>query len=153
MRLALKRKTLIPVCSAVLAVIWIYVGLAHHGFWDKLKGPLPGFVPSLMAGLMLFASIIGIVQSFKEKEEADRLENWVIVLASAMVIALVFLIGMIPSLMLFVFVWLRYYEKTNWKQTITVLIISFGIAYGVFVLWLDVPFPIGFIMNMITGGY
>jgi hypothetical protein len=106
MKAYFKPKTLIPLCSGILAVFWIIYGLTNHGFWDSLKGPLPGFVPVLMAAILLVASVLGIPGSLKTKDAPDRLENWTILLAAGIAFGLVFLIGMIPALMVFVFVWL-----------------------------------------------
>jgi hypothetical protein len=127
-------------------------GLAHHGFWDTIKGPLPGFVPTLMAGAMLCVSIFGIFQSLKENKEATPLESWTILLAALITAGLVFIVGMIPALLLFVLMWLRFHEKLSWKATCVILVISFCIAYGVFVEWLTVPFPEGIIMEAIFYG-
>jgi hypothetical protein len=149
MKTYLKPKTLIPLCSGLLAVFWIGYGLTRHGFWDSLKGPLPGFVPVLMAGVLLVVSVLGIPGSVKAKNEPDRLENWTILLASGGTFGFVFLIGMIPALMVFVFVWLKFYEKIGWKNTLTILFISFGITYGVFIMWLGVPFPHGIIVDTV----
>ena len=147
----MKVRTLIPIVSLVIGVVWIIYGLSHHGFWHHARGPMPGFVPSLIAGVLVLTSIIGIFQSRKETESPDRKENWTIVLAAAITFSLVFVFGMHISLLLFVFVWLKFYEKMNWRNTIIVLIISFCISYGVFVLWLGVPFPRGIILDAIIG--
>ena len=147
----MKTKTLIPLITAVLGVFWVIYGLSHHGFWHQIKGPMPGFVPTLAATVLAVVSIVGVIQSLKEKEEPDRMENWTIVLAAAIVFSLVFIFGMIISLMAFVVIWLRFYEKASWKHTIIVLTIAFSIVFGAFVLWLKVPFPKGIILDAILG--
>ena len=140
-------KTLIPLGSTVVGIFWVSYGLMRHGFWDELKGPLPGFVPVLMASLLTLASVLGLIQSFREKENPEVKESWTIVLAAVLVFACVFLVGMIPSLLIFVFVWLKFYEKAGWKDTLIVVIISFAITFGVFVVWLGVPFPNGVLVD------
>lgn len=147
----MKTKTIIPLVSLALGIVWIVYGLSHYGFWHHVKGPLAGFVPTILAFVLVAVSIIGLIQSFKEKEEPDRLESWTIVLASGIIFFLVFIFGMIISLMVFVLVWTKFYEKSSWKDTIIVLIISFGIIYGVFTVWLMVPFPNGIIIDAILG--
>jgi hypothetical protein len=149
MKTFFKTATLIPVCTGLLAALWIVYGLTRHGFWDSLKGPMPGFVPVLMATLMLALSVLGVIGSLKAKSKPDRRENWTILLASGIAFGLVFLIGMIPALMVFVFVWLKFYEKAGWKNTGIILLISFGIAYGIFTLWLEILFPAGIIVDTI----
>jgi hypothetical protein len=143
----IKNKTLIPVCSGILAIFWFFYGITHYGFWDELKGPMPGFVPSLIAMVLFLISVFGVIQSFREKDTKKTLESWTILLAAFITFGIVFLIGMIPALMVFVFVWLKFYEKTGWKNTFIILLVSFSIAYGVFVVWLEVPFPRGLLFE------
>jgi hypothetical protein len=142
-----KSKTLIPLGLSGLAVFWFFYGIKRHGFWDELKGPMPGFVPSLMAAGLFVVSVLGVIQSFREEDARKLPESRIILLASFVTFALVFLVGMIPALMAFVFVWLKFYEKTGWKNTLIILAVSFFIAYGVFVVWLEVPFPLGLVFN------
>ena len=149
MQIILRKKTLIPAFSGIVAIVWLFLGNVQYGYWDPVRGPLPGLVPSIMAAALLLVSILGIIKSLKEKDEPDRLENWTIMIAAFAAFALVFLVGMIPSLLLFVLVWMRFYEKESWKNTIIVLCLSFGIVYGVFIAWLGVPFPRGAIYNFI----
>ena len=147
----IKVKTIIPLVSLAVGIVWIYYSLSEYGFWHPTKGPVVGFVPTLIAGVLVVVSILGVFQSFKGKDQPDRLENWAIFLAACIVFSFVFLLGMIISLLVFVFVWLKFYEKTGWKDTIIVLVISFAITYGVFAVWLKVPFPRGVIPNIIFG--
>ena len=147
----MKTKTIVPLVSLALGVIWVFYGLANHGFWHPVRGPVAGFVPILVAATLAAISIIGLIQSFKEKDEPDRIENWTIVLAAASVLVMTFLFGMIVSLMAFVFVWLKIYEKASWKHTITIMVIAFSIVFGAFVVWLRVPFPKGIIIEAILG--
>jgi len=147
----IRAKTLIPLLMAGLGVFWVIYGLSNHGFWHPLKGPMPGFVPTLVAGVLAAMGIVGVIQSLKEKYEPDRRENWTIVLAAAILFTMVFIFGMLISLMAFVLIWLKVYEKASWKHTIMVLIIAFSIVFGAFVLWLGVPFPKGIIFDAIFG--
>jgi hypothetical protein len=150
-------KTVIPICGAALSAFWLIYGLSRHGFWHNPKGPLPGFVPSLAAAFMLAVSIMEIVHSIRQDEKSDQepeirnFGNWFIVFAAMGIFALVFLTGMIPALLLFVFCWLQFYEKVPLKNTILLLVVSFAIVFGVFTLWLGVPFPKGLIVNVISG--
>jgi hypothetical protein len=146
----IKSKTLIPVCSGILAVFWFFYGIIRHGFWDELKGPMPGFVPALIAALLLLMSIFGVIHSFREAEAKKTPESWTILLAAFITFGLVSLAGMIPALMAFVFVWLKFYEKAGWKNTFIVLLVSFFIAYGVFAMWLEVPFPQGLLFDTLA---
>ena len=63
-------------------------------------------------------------------------------------IAAVFIIGLVPSILLFVLVWMRLIEKSGWKETILVMAISAAIAVGVFQLWLGIRLPMGIFENL-----
>jgi hypothetical protein len=149
MKITNKLGLIIPLCSGAIAAFWLIYGLSNYGFWDTEEGPVVAFVPSLIAAVLLLVSVAGFIRAFKEKSDAYRLESWSIVLAAFGTFGLIFLAGMIPALLIFVFVWVRFYEKESWKNTIIILILSFAIAYGVFVMWLAVPFPIGVAGNVI----
>ena len=58
---------------------------------------------------------------------------------------------MIPSLLIFVFLWLKVYEKQSWVTTLVSLAIVAFIVIGCFRIWLDIQFPIGFIGELIFG--
>ena len=147
----IKVNTIIPLVSLAVGIFWIYYGLSNHGFWHPVRGPVAGFVPTILSCVLVVVSVLGLLQSFKEKDNPDRMENWSIVLAAVIAFSLVFIFGMIISLMAFVLVWTKFYEKASWKNTVIVLVISFGIIYGVFVVWLMVPFPNGIILDAILG--
>ena len=149
MKLPAKVHLLIPLCSGILSLIWILYGLSNYGFWDPVGGPRAAFVPSLVALILFIVSIFGVIQALKAKEANERWENWIILLAAFTIFGLVRLFGMIPVLMLFVFVWLKFYEKESWKNTIIVSSLAFGIVYGCFVVWLKVPFPMGSVVEAI----
>lgn len=140
-------KQIIPLATALLAVVWIAVGLSSYGFWGGSKGPTPGFVPTIIAVLMLAVSILAFFQSFKEAEAAYPAANWMVVLSGFAVFGLTFLIGMLPTLAVYVIVWLRFYEKVAWKSTLIVFAVIMSIVIGTFVLWLGVPFPKGLLLN------
>ncbi len=138
---------LIPIGTAIIAILFIWLGLSKYGFWDEFKGPLPGFFPVVIATAMLFASGLAFVFSFKEKAPIWNAANWLVVLSVALIFGTTFLIGLIPSIAIYVLVWLRWYEKVNWKPTLITFAIIMGIVIGVFILWLGVPFPKGLIFN------
>ena len=147
----MKTKTIIPFVTLVLGVFWVIYGLANYGFWHPVRGPITGFVPILIAIPLVPVSFIGLLQSLKEEAAPDSLENWTIVLGAALTVFLIFIIGMLAALMIFVFVWTKIYEKTTWRQTIICLVVIFGIIYGAFMTWLQVPLPMGLIMEAIIG--
>ena len=145
----MKVKSVVPLTSIVVGVVWIIYGVVNHGFWDPIKGPVTGFFAILVSIPLVVISIVCFIQSFKETDSQEPLESWSIMLAAVATIVLTYIIGMIVSLIAFVFFWLKFYEKMSWKTTIINLVVAFAIIYGVFGMWLQVPFPNGIIVDTI----
>lgn len=144
-------KQITPICTALVAVVFIYLGLTKYGFWGGVKGPLPGFVPTIVAVGLLAMSILALLQSFKEDRGNFPPLNWMAAAGALGVILATFVIGMIPSIAIYVILWLKLFEKASWKNTLIVWCIIMAIVVGVFVLWLAIPFPNGIIGDMIMG--
>ena len=138
---------IIPIVTAVMSIAFIWLGLNKYGFWHPTKGPLPGFVPVVIAVGMLLASILAFVFSFREEAPVFPVANWLVPLSVACIIGATFLIGLIPSVAIYVLVWLRAYEKCTWKTTLITFAAIMAVVIGCFVLWLGVPFPKGLIYN------
>jgi hypothetical protein len=142
-------KQVVPLALAALALLFLYLGLTKYGFWDQYKGPMPGFVPVVVSIVLFTMSILGFIFSFKEKSPAWPLENWLVPISGVAIIAATYLIGFIPSLAVYVIVWLKWYEKCSWKTTLITFAVIMAIVLGAFVLWLGVPFPKGLLYNLI----
>ncbi len=140
----------IPIVGIIMSAAFVYLGVYKYGFWDEFKGPKPGFFPTLIALLMLGSSVLALILSFKEKAPTWTLEHWILPLSVLALLGTTFIIGLLPSLALFVLLWLRVFEKCSWKTTLTVFAVIAFIVVGAFVLWLGVPFPKGIILTMLS---
>lgn len=138
-------KQIVPLCIAVLCGVFIYTGLTKYGFWDAKKAePTAAFVPTIICVILLALCLASVVMSLGKDGKAQyHKDELMIILAAVAVIASIFVIGMLPSLALFVVLWLKLVEKSSWKSTLLVLVIVMAIVVGVFVLWLKVQFPWG----------
>lgn len=145
----LTSKMLIPIVTASIAVVFIYLGYFKYGFWHPSKGTLPGFFPVIVGLLLLLVSVLVFFAALKEEGTRYPVENWYPAIGTMAVILFTLIIGMLPSLAIFVLLWLRWYEKYAWKTTLIVFVIVMGIVVGAFMLWLGVPFPKGIIYEMI----
>ena len=141
----------IPLATAAMAGVFIWLGMTQYGFWNETKGPMSGFFPVVIASALLLASIASFVQSFAEKKTVLPAINWLPALSVVLIIGASLLIGMVPSLALYVVLWLRYFEKYNWKTTLITTGFMMAIVIGCFVLWLGVPFPQGLLYEAFTG--
>ena len=143
-------KQIMPLAVAALCVVFLYTGLTKFGFWDATSGPTPAFVPTIISVVLFIVCILGFITSFKDKKESKfHKEEFLVIGAAVLIIAATFLIGLLPSLAVFLVLWLKLVEKTPWKTTIIILLFLMALVIGVFVLWLGVPFPEGLIMDLI----
>ncbi|MBU0927739.1 MAG: tripartite tricarboxylate transporter TctB family protein [Spirochaetes bacterium] len=139
----------IPIAAAAMAGVFIWLGLGRYGFWHEDKGPLPGFFPVVIATAMLIFSAFAFFASFKEAAPSWPRANWYVVLSVALIIGATFLLGLIPSIAIYLLVWLRLYERCSWRATLVTFGVVMAIVVGCFVLWLGVPFPKGIIFELI----
>ena len=136
-------KQLIPIATALMGIVFAYIGFTQLGFWEK--EPKPGFFPSIMAIVMVVASIAAFFQTLKEEDQPkyNKDELTVIIGGLALLIG-TFLVGLIPMAFLYVLFWLKVIEKNvPWKDIIVIEAIVAVIVLGVFADWLQIQFPWG----------
>lgn len=136
-------KQMIPLATALIGVVFVVIGFTQLGFWDK--EPKPGFFPSIIAIVLVIASIAAFFQTLREEEQPNYNKNELLVILGGLsLIAGTFLIGLIPMVFLYVLFWLKVIEKgTPWKDIIIIELIVAVIVLGVFAGWLQVQFPWG----------
>ena len=136
-------KQLIPLATALIGVVFAVIGFTQLGFWDK--EPKPGFFPSIIAIVLVIASIAAFFKTLKEEEQPNYNKNELMVIGGGLsLIAGTFLVGLIPMVFLYVLFWLKVIEKgTPWKDIIIIELIVAVIVLGVFAGWLQVQFPWG----------
>ncbi len=144
----LSSKQLIPVFTALLGVIFVYVGIFHLGFWNGK--PLPGFFPIIIATTMVVASAVAFLQTLREEDKPKYNKSELSVILGALVIIVgTFITGLIPMIILYILYWLKIVEKAPWKDIIIIMTIIMFIVFGVFVSWLQINFPWGLLENII----
>ena len=139
-------KQLVPILTAIMGIVFAYVGFFELGFWDTTQGegPMPGFFPSIIAVVMVITSIMAFFQSLKDTEAAVYHKDEIkVILCGCAIFAGTFLIGLLPMCYLMVIAWLRFFEKESWKNTIKVTVVIAVITLGVFYFWLGVQFTMG----------
>ncbi len=134
---------MIPLATALIGVVFAVIGFTQLGFWDK--EPQPGFFPSIIAIVLVIASIAAFFQTLREEEQPNYNKNELLVIVGGLsLIAGTFLVGLIPMVFLYVLFWLKVIEKgTPWKDIIIIELIVAVIVLGVFAGWLQVQFPWG----------
>ena len=145
-------KVIVPVVTCAIGILFASIAFGQYGFCDSVAmKPTKGFFPGIISIGLIALSVLAFINGLKSPTAEFRLINWYVPLAVLLIIAATYVIGMIPSLLVFVFLWLKVYEKQSWTTTIIALLIVSFIVIGCFRIWLDIQFPIGFIGELIFG--
>ena len=141
-------KSVVALACIAIAVVWMYLGITKYGLWDPKEGPLSGFFPTIIGGVLLISSVLYFIRSFSM--EGAKYEKGAIQLAIGMLVifGVSYLIGFLPTLLLFYIFWLRMMEKMSVRTIIIATVVMTAIVYGTFSMWLKVPFPEGLLLVM-----
>ena len=144
-------KSVVALACIAIAVVWMYLGITKYGLWDPKEGPLSGFFPTIIGGVLLISSALYFIRSFSM--EGAKYEKGAIQLAIGMLVIFgaSYLIGFLPTLLLFYIFWLRVMEKMPVRTIIIATVVMTAIVYGTFSMWRRVPFPEGLLLEMILG--
>ncbi|QEN08508.1 tripartite tricarboxylate transporter TctB family protein [Oceanispirochaeta crateris] len=142
-------RIIIPSITFFLGLIWVIYGLNNYGWWEE--GPGSGFFPSIIGILLSGISIIAFLEGRKLSPPEYIKASYLPFIAAIATVGFALIIGFFPSLFLFLQGWLKLIEKYSWKKSLPVSTITTALLYGVFAMWLMVPFPAGLILNMIRG--
>lgn len=136
-------RALIPIATAIIAAIFIGVGLKDFGFLDNQ--PTAAFFPIIIAVVLLATSILCLVQVLRGKEPAPvyNKNELMVILGGGGIIIGCYVIGLILSCLLYLFLWLKVIEKASWKAIIIIEVFMAALILGVFVFWMQVQFPMG----------
>lgn len=147
----------------VASIFWIIIGVytligAYRLGLGSLRQPGPGFIFFLAA---LFLTILGAIDLGssligKSKADEDKKEKpiWVGARWQKVLLVLVGLsaytylfnfLGFLTSTFLLMIFLFKGVERTKWWISILGSLITILISYGIFQLWLKVPFPQGFL--------
>ena len=136
-------RAVIPLATAIIALVFIGVGLKDFGFWDNQ--PTAAFFPIIIAVVLLLTSILCLVQELRGKEAAPKYtkNELMVILGGGGIIIGCYVIGLILSCLLYLLLWLKVIEKASWKVVIIIEAFMAALILGVFVVWMQVQFPMG----------
>ena len=136
-------RALIPIATAIISLIFIGVGLNDFGFWEGQ--PTAAFFPIIIAVVLLATSLLCLVQVLRGKEAAPvyNKNELMVILGGGGIIIGCYVIGLILSCLLYLFLWLKVIEKASWKAIIIIEVFMAALILGVFVFWMQVQFPMG----------
>lgn len=146
----IKLNFLFPLATAILSAVWMYKGFFEYGIWDETTtSPKDGLFPLIIAGVLLLASVINLINSFKEEPVTFEKNALYLVAALAAVYIATEYIGLLPALFIFYVLWLKLYAKVDWKTLIIATAILFVIVYFGFAVGLKIRFPQGQLIRML----
>ena len=136
-------RAVIPAVTAVVALVFIGVGLTDFGFWEGQ--PTAAFFPIIIAAVLLATSLLCLVQVLRGKEAPPvyNRNELMVILGGGGVIVGCWVVGLILSCLLYLFLWLKFVEHAAWKAILVIEVFMAALSLGVFVLWMQVQFPMG----------
>lgn len=136
-------RAIIPIATAIISLVFIGVGLKDFGFWEGQ--PTAAFFPIIIAVVLLATSLLCLVQVLRSKEAAPiyNRNELMVILGGGGIIVGCYVIGLILSCLLYLFLWLKFVEHATWKAIIVIEVFMAALILGVFVFWMQVQFPVG----------
>lgn len=141
----------IPGVIVITGVFFAIYSLVHYDLFSPTQGPMQGAVPMVLGILLSLTGVLAMFQVKDAEIPAFDKRNWSIILAVALIILFSYIIGFIPSVFVFLFVWLKFVEKLSWKISGIVTLILMTFVIGVFVFWMEIPFTEGILAEIFIG--
>lgn len=141
---------MIEIFSIAAGIFYVYMGATKYGWWKgiSISG---GFMPIVCGALLILFSVLMLIAKLKKKEKAEKINPKVFIPMGAMILILLLnhLVGLVGACIVVAFLWLKLIEKYSWVKSTVVSVILFVCVYGIFRMWLNVPFPTGLIGSLL----
>jgi putative tricarboxylic transport membrane protein len=135
----------------VFGVWYTAVALGRYPYWSS-TGPGSGFLPVWLGGVMAALALLLVATARRARD--DGTGSWLprghglarlvaVLVATALFVALLRVLGMSLATVLFLTAILRFVEGYRWPHTLAIAAAVTLVNYLVFTYWLRVPFPIG----------
>ncbi len=144
-----------------VGIVWTAFGIGRYGFWaDDVPGS--GFVPVLVGCMIIILSLVDAFSWFRSShcssaakgtvsEEHQDLFAWIptqlrplVPVAYAILGIIIFrYVGAVTACFSICLVWLLFVCKKPWVKAVLISLVVSAVVYGIFDLWLKIPFPNG----------
>jgi putative tricarboxylic transport membrane protein len=132
-----------------LAVGFSAGALKSHPYWGA-NGPGPAFLPfwlGLVMALLAAALLVGALRMREPGQAwlpsgAGRKRLLVVLGATAALVALLNVLGMVIGTFVFLLALMRFLDRTPWFTGVAVALAVAGTNFLVFTRWLKVPMPV-----------
>lgn len=142
----------IVIIEIIVAIVWIQQGVVRYDFWKDGK-PGGGFIPVIFASIVLAGAVVILIREVfgkknTKKKYAFELSAFMPAAAAVLGGFMLQVLGIVLTVFLFTSIWMRFLSKYSWIKTLISSTLFTFFIYGVFRLWLRVPFPQGFIFQI-----
>ena len=135
------KRNAIPILVILMSVFWLYKGIFAYGVWYA-GGPGGGFMAALSSILAILFSIVMIVKPDAAAKPVARTTFIPLAMVGA-ALTLSMVVGLLPALAAMMFVWIWKLERYPPARALFITACPMAVVYGIFRLWLQVPFPTG----------
>lgn len=142
-------KYLVPIFAMAVGLFFVIYCHTHYEFYSPTQGPMPGFMPEVIGALLVIVGLLAFLQAKNEPDKELNPQNFGIVIAMGLVLIGNFIIGTLPSIGLFLVIWLKFISKYNWKTTLMIFVLIMAFVIGIFKIWMDIPFLPGIVFESI----
>ena len=140
-------RAVFPLVTFAVGVLWLVLGITHYGYWLNGRA-LSGFFPTLIGGGLAMMSVMAFLAELKEGKPSFMIIYIHPVLAALGMVVMALIAGFFTALAIYLFSWLKWYEKYSVKLSLLTTALTTAATFGVFYMWLRVPFPQGFLFNL-----
>jgi len=132
----------INILFIIVGLVGIFFGVTQYGFWNGMISG-SGFLPTIAGAILSIFSLLMILD--KKLKSDTKFDIKILFPVAALVLAIggSYVIGMMLSLTLMMFLWLAIVERYKWYKALLYALITGAATYAMFGLWLRVPFPKG----------
>lgn len=106
----------------------------------------------LLAGLFTIIFALWMMIAARNETVSAELASWHALLPIAGLVGVLagsYVVGLIPAIALFLFLWLKVVEHYPLKFSLVTGVSSAAVLYLIFGVWLQVPFPLGILENFL----
>ena len=141
---------IVEVVGIIAGIVYMIMGITKYGVWEgiSISG---GFMPLVCGGFLTLFCVLMLISKIKKGEKADAIDKKALIPVGAMIAILLcnYLVGLLGACIVVGFLWLKFVEKFSWAKSLLVSVVMFAAVYGIFRLWLNVPFPTGLLGELL----
>lgn len=143
-------RKIFPILAIAVGIFWIVLSF-RYGLWVR-RGPGGGFFPLIGGAITVVFGLFYLIGEIRNPKPASIDPKFLHpILAVLAVLLCSYAVGLVPSMFLFILLWLLLYEKYSFKLSLSLSAGTMAVLYSVFVYWLMVPLPKGWLGEYFLG--